>query len=241
MKTFEKLELNCFLELHLTASMLLKDGVEYSCVHDDNEGNPDQCLKISLKKESSGSEVFHLEVPTNHGLRFRNYAGGGSSLQVHNALKILVYASLNNELLLPGFERKISSKAKILRSVDDILNGAIILPPEVFADEKCLPNYFFEIAPHLTTAIAVDGDTHIISEPATELKNKLEGKQHSGTQNPFLLTCKQIVRVPFTMHSYCLRLQLNRAIIESHSHPRPCNNEVFFFFQKTCILQNSMI
>lgn len=185
MKTFEKSELNCFLELHLTASVLLEDGEEYSCVHDDNEGNPDQCLKISLKKGPSGNEVLHLEAPTNHGLRFRNYAGGGSSLQVHNALKILVYASFNNELLLPGFERKISSKAKILRSINDILNGIIILPPEVFANEKCLPNYFFEIAPHLTTAIAVDGDTHIISEPATELKKQIRGETTLWNPEPF--------------------------------------------------------
>ncbi len=202
---FEKSELNCFLELHITASTLIKVGEEYSCVHDDNEGNIDQCLKISLKKDSSGNEVFHLKAPTNHGLRFRNYAGGGSSLQIHNALKVLVYASFNNELLLPGLERKISSKAKILRSIDDILNGIIILPPEVFTNEKCLPNYFFEIAPRLTTAIAVDGDTHIITEPSTELKKQIGRKQHSGTQNPFLLTCKQIVRALFTIHSFYLR------------------------------------
>ena len=188
MKIFEKAELDHFLELQLVASSFLKTNKEYACIHDDNDGYTDQCLKIALKKDSSRNEVFHIKTPTNHGLRFRNYAGGGSSPQVHNALKVLVYASRNMEQFLPGLERETPSKKVILRNINDILDGVIILPPEIFADKKCLPNYFFGIVPHFRIAIAVDGDTHIITEFVIEPEKQIRSETSIWNPEPFIFS-----------------------------------------------------
>ncbi len=195
--------MDSFLELNLTASSFLKVGEEYSCIHDDNDGNTDQCLKIVLKKDASNNEVFHLHTPTSPGLRFRNHAGGGMSLQVHNALKILIYASFKNEAFLPGLERTNTRKYQVVRNIEEILQGIIVLPPEIFASKKNLPNYFFEIAPRLTLAIAVDGDTHIITELATVLEKQIRGETTFWNPESFI----------FSLHTNCSRAMYNALIL----------------------------
>lgn len=192
MKTIEKAELNCFLELPLMASSFLKTDEEYTCIHDDNDGNLDQCLKIVLRKDSSGNEVILFRSPSSPGLRFRNYAGGGSSLPVHNALKVLIYASLKpeQEPFLPGFEPEKTSGAKILQNIDDILEGVIVLPPEVFVVRKGSLHFFFEISSHLNIAIAVDGDTHIITDLATKPEEQIEEETTRWNPEPFSFDLK---------------------------------------------------
>lgn len=197
MKTLEKSQLDCFLELPLIASSFIKIDKEYTCIHDDNDGNHDQCLKITLKKDSLGTEVFHLKTPTSPGLRFRNYAGGGSNLQVHNTLKVLIYASFDKELFLPGLERKKPGKKELSQNIEDILEGIIILPPEVFADQASYPHYFFEITSYLKIAIAVDGDTYVITEITTELTEQIE--EETTRWNP-------------ESETFCLRSNCSRAL-----------------------------
>lgn len=177
--------------------LFLEINTEYTCIHDDNDGNPDQCLKITLKKDSSGNMLFHLKTPTSPGLRFRNYAGGGSSLEVHNALKVLIYASLCRELILPGLERKNPRKYQIVRMIDEILDGVIVLPREVFEDKTNLPHYFFDIIPYLKVAISVDGDTHIITERATEPEEQIQEETSFWNPEPF---------------SFCLRTNCSRPL-----------------------------
>ena len=201
MKIFEKAELDSFLELPLVASSFVDTGIWYGRIHDDNEGNSDQCLKMCVL-EHSGNEVFYLKTPTNLGLRFRNYAGGGSNLHVHNALKVLIYASLNKEPLLPGLERKSPPKAEILRNINEILEGVIVLPAEVFTGKEG-PHYFFEILPHLTVAIAVDGDTHLITEMTTELERQIREETTLWNPKPFI----------FEMKSNCSRNLYNSLIL----------------------------
>lgn len=183
MKTITKTDLDLFLELPLVASLFLEIGKEFSCIHDDNEGNSDQCVKIVLK-ENSGTEFLEVQTPISPGLRFRNYAGGGSNLQVHNALKVLIYASTKDEqLCLPGMEIEESDKSFVLEKINDILEGVIILPPEVFGGIKL--HYFFNILPNLTIVISVDGDTHIITEATVEIEKIVKEKSTRWNPQPF--------------------------------------------------------
>jgi hypothetical protein len=195
MKIFEESELDVFLELPLDASSLIEIDNEYTCVHDDSEGHKDQCLKITLKEDSSGNEIFHLKIPTATGLRFRNYIGGGSSLQVHNALKVLIYANFNNIEYLPGLEREMPSKINLDKIIEDMLKGEIVLPSKVFAEGN--RHYFFEIAPNLKVAISIDGDTHIFTKPTTDIKEQIRGE--TTFWNPEPLT-------------FCLNYDCTRAI-----------------------------
>lgn len=204
MKTFEKQELDYFLEISLIAGLHdLEIDREYTCIHDDNEGNSDQCLKITLKKDSSGNEFFHLKTPTSPGLRFRTYAGGGASLQVHNALKVLVYASFQQESFLPGLERENPSKSKILQGIKDILEGVIVLPSEIFADKRSFPHYFFGITPYLKVAISFDNDTHILTELTAEPEKQISEESTLWNPEPFV----------FSLNSNCSHAVYNALIL----------------------------
>ena len=188
MKTITKYDLDHFLGLSIIASLFLEVDKEFVCIHDDNEGNSDQCVKIILK-ENSSTEFLELHTPVSHGLRFRNYAGGGSSLKVHNALKVLIYASIKNEqLFLPGLEQEPSKEPVVLETINNILEGIIILPPEVFGSKKL--HYFFNIVPNLTVAISVDGDIHIITEASTTIEKLKREKSTIWNPKPFCFNLK---------------------------------------------------
>lgn len=196
MKTIEKIFLDYFLELPLEASSFLEIDHEYSCIHDDNNGQTDQRLKIILKKDDVSNTYFEMKTPVSPGLRFRNYAGGGASLKVHNALKVLIYASVKHDILfLPGLEREAPKKSTLRRILRDILDGVIVLPSEIFEKKKL--HYFFEITPHLQVAIAVDGDTHIIAEPQERSEKLLS--EESTLWNP-------------TSFSFSLKTNCSRAL-----------------------------
>ena len=204
MKTFEKSDLDCFLELPLVAGNFLKTDKEYSCIHDDNEGYHDQCLKITLKKTDSKKLAFQIRTPVSPGLRFRNYAGGGSNLPLHNSLKVLIYAILkNDDLFLPGMERESPNKKEIKKTIQDIHEGVIVLPPELFADKQNSPHYFFDLAPYLQLAISVDGDTHIIASPNTEVEKLIKEETTRWNPEPFV----------FCLDSNCSRAMYNALIL----------------------------
>jgi hypothetical protein len=187
MKTFEKPDLDCFLELPLVARNFLEIDKKYSCIHDDNEGYSDQCLTIILKKLNSKDQIFQIKTPVSPGLRFRNYAGGGSNLPLHNSLKVLIYAFLkNNDLILPGMERESPKRNQIKKIIREIHEGSVVLPAEVFADKRNSPHYFFDLAPCLQLAISVDGDTHIIANPNTEVEKLTQGETTRWNPDPFV-------------------------------------------------------
>jgi hypothetical protein len=204
MKTFEKSDLDCFLELPIVAGDLLKIDKEYSCTHDDSEGYQDQSLKIILKKTDSKDPIFQIRTPVCPGLRFRNYAGGGSNLPLHNSLKVLIYAILkNDDLFLPGMERESPNKNQIKRTIQDIHEGVIVLPPEVFANKQNSPHYFFDLVPCLQFAISVDGDTHIIASPNTEVEKLIKEETTRWNPEPFV----------FCLNSNCSRAVYNALIL----------------------------
>lgn len=204
MKTLRKSDLDYFLELPLVAENVLEIDNEYSCIHDDNEGYRDQRLRIKLKKTDSKEPLFQIRTPVSPGLRFRNYAGGGSNLPLHNSLKVLIYAIFKNEdLLLPGMERENPGKSKVKRAIQDIHEGIIVLPPEVFADKKNSPHYFFDLVPSLKLAISVDSDTHIIASPNTEVEKLIKEETTRWNPEPFI----------FRLNYNCSRAVYNALIL----------------------------
>jgi hypothetical protein len=202
MKTIEKAHLDFFLELPLVAKDLLEINEEYTCIHDDNDGNDDQCLKITLKEDSPNSRVFYLQSPIQTGLRFRTSGGGGLNLAVHNAIKVLIYSLIRKEYgpFIPGLEPKKPNRRKTLKHIRDLLEGVIILPPEVFENKKILPNYFFNALPNLDLAISVDSDAHIIAYPNTDFKKIVRSKTTYWNPEPFV---------------FCLGSNCNRAVYNS--------------------------
>jgi len=183
MKIIEKTQLDFFLELPLIASSLLEINRTYKRIHDDNDGCSDQCLKITLIRDSIGNEVFHFRTPINTALRFRTWHGGGASLPVHNAVKVLIYAILKpDELFLPGFERDDITPTEITQTVEEILNEKIILPEIVFSKKSNSSHYFFNLTSCVQLAISVDSDVHIITEINTEV-SKIH-KQETTFWNP---------------------------------------------------------
>ena len=68
----------------------------YERVHDDHDGTFEGRLGVTISVD--GDVWVTTGIPPQRLLRFRNYYGGGQSLRVHNALKILALAiKLDNE------------------------------------------------------------------------------------------------------------------------------------------------
>ena len=76
----------------------------YQRVQDDCDGDLGQRVNVIMGNDGD----MHISIlGDNLTLRFRNYFGGGASLRVHNALKILAEAiRLDNEEL-PQFDREL--------------------------------------------------------------------------------------------------------------------------------------
>lgn len=201
MEVIEQPTLDCFLELPLVASVFLETNQTFTCIHDDNGGNPDQRIHITLRNDASDSEVLHVHTPVDPGLRFRNHCGGGMSLPVHNALKILAYASgINEQRLLPGLERDMSILDTI---ITDMLEGVIVLPAEMFTSRRHHRHRYFEITKHFIVCISVDGDTHIITTPNTEANQLIHGDTTFWNPEPFV----------FCLESNCSRAVYNALIL----------------------------
>lgn len=204
MKIFTKNELDIFLELPIIAGSIIETNKEFRCIHDDNyEGEIDQSIRISLNTDSLGYEVFSVRTPTSPGLRFRNSFGGGSNLEVHNALKVLAYASSNVCPLLPGMERTNLKPKKTLKKLNDMLKGIIVLPPEFFVRNVLGLHHFFEITPNLNVAVSVDGDTHIITEANSEIDDQIRERSTYWNPEPFM----------FSLNSTCSRAIYNALIL----------------------------
>lgn len=62
----------------------------YERLHDDDDGKMEGYLKVIMS--INGDLWVETDRPTGKFLRFRNYFGGGNSLRVNNALKILALA-----------------------------------------------------------------------------------------------------------------------------------------------------
>ena len=62
----------------------------YSRLHDDHDGT---CRgKLIVQMDQNGDMWFNSDARPYQCLRFRNFIGGGRSLRVHNALRILALA-----------------------------------------------------------------------------------------------------------------------------------------------------
>lgn len=84
-------EARLFLELLLKEGLpfFLESGESFPIVHDDCDGDQTQTLDVVMDK------VGDMHIKTNnlhHYLRFRNFFGGGMSLRVWYALRILALA-----------------------------------------------------------------------------------------------------------------------------------------------------
>jgi hypothetical protein len=68
----------------------------YARIHDDHDGTYEG--KLMIFELENGDMVVTTDKHQGSPLRFRNYFGGGQSLRVHNALKILALAiKLDND------------------------------------------------------------------------------------------------------------------------------------------------
>lgn len=68
----------------------------YRRFHDDHDGTYEGQLALGITRD--GDMWIGIDQPPGAFLRFRNYFGGGQSLRVHNALKILALAiKLDNQ------------------------------------------------------------------------------------------------------------------------------------------------
>lgn len=165
MEEIYKAQLDYVLDLPLSEffDKLLSHDLEYSVIHDDNDGDPEQCLSMTISSDLR----FILNGPVDKALRFRTHHGGGSSLQVHNALLVLIYAaSFEDTLMLKGMDidRTIHGIDHILEKINDMLEGVIILPEKVLLSNGWGHHYSFEIFEHLKILISCDGDIHVIVE-----------------------------------------------------------------------------
>jgi hypothetical protein len=66
----------------------IQSGIMYSRVHDDHDGEFTGNISTIMGPDGD----MHIIADTVQPLRFRNDFGGGCSLRVHNALKILALA-----------------------------------------------------------------------------------------------------------------------------------------------------
>lgn len=157
--------------------------------------------KLHSKKISLANHFFEIQTPVSPGLRFRTHQGGGASLPIHNALQVLIYANTKpDEFLLPGLERELPRKYKIKRQIEEILDGIILLPFEIF-DQNL--HHSFEIRPCLKVVIAVDGDTHILTSSTKPFESLIEGESTLWNPEPFT----------FTLGSNCSRAVYNALIL----------------------------
>lgn len=87
MKTTTEKQLRKILDGCIVLQSVNDRGI-HSRVHDDHDGTFEGQLTVAMGPD--GDMYLWLDRP--QAVRFRNFSGGGASLRVHNALRILAEA-----------------------------------------------------------------------------------------------------------------------------------------------------